>query len=99
MRGVGYSVGEFIDLYGVMIAYGNFESNLRAEPLLTLARSTLDALDEGAVGRITYYAKIGDDRPRSSPRGVPGVNVAPPTTPQHVPEWGTAAVPRAVAVV
>lgn len=69
-RGGGYSIEEFIDLYGVMIPYGNFESNLNAEPFLSLAPSTLDALDEGAEGRITYYAKTSDGYPRSNPRGI-----------------------------
>ncbi|MEU1596296.1 hypothetical protein ABZ468_26405 [Streptomyces sp. NPDC005708] len=69
-RGGGYSIEEFIDLYGVMIPYGNFESNLGVEPFLSLAPSTLDALDEGAEGRITYYAKISDGYPRSNPRGI-----------------------------
>ncbi|MFB6875467.1 hypothetical protein [Streptomyces sp. NPDC056323] len=69
-RGGGYSIEEFIDLYGVMITYGNFESNLDAEPFLTQAPSTLDALDAGAAGRIAYYAKISEGYPRSSPRGI-----------------------------
>jgi hypothetical protein len=69
-RGGGYSVGEFIDLYGVMIPYGDLASHLTAEPFLTLAPGTLDALDQGAVGRITYYAKIGAGHPRSAPRGI-----------------------------
>ncbi|MCX4845080.1 hypothetical protein [Streptomyces sp. NBC_00893] len=72
-RGGGYSIEEFIDLYGVMIPYGNFDSNLNAEPFPTPAPSTLDALDAldaGAVGRITYYARIGEGYPRSSPRGI-----------------------------
>ncbi|MFI8993774.1 hypothetical protein [Streptomyces sp. NPDC053542] len=60
-RGGGYSVEEFIDLYGVLIPHGNLDSNLHAEPFLTLAPSTLDALDAGADGRISYY---------SSPLGV-----------------------------
>ncbi|MFF8613255.1 hypothetical protein [Streptomyces sp. NPDC015350] len=30
----------------------------------------LDALNAGAVGRITYCAKAGEGRPRNSPRGV-----------------------------
>ncbi|MFC6066967.1 hypothetical protein [Streptomyces ochraceiscleroticus] len=37
----GYSVEEFIDLYGVLIPHGSLNSNLRAEPFLTLAASTL----------------------------------------------------------
>ncbi|MFJ2896717.1 hypothetical protein ACIO87_17755 [Streptomyces sp. NPDC087218] len=69
-RGGGYSIEEFIDLYGAMIPYGNFESNLNAEPFLTLAPGTLDALDAGAVGRITYYAKAGGEGPRNSRRGI-----------------------------
>nr|WP_237331042.1 hypothetical protein [Streptomyces mexicanus] len=69
-RGGGYSVGEFIDLYGVMIPYGDLPFHLTAEPFLTLAPGTLDALDQGAVGRITYYAKIGAGHPRSAPRGI-----------------------------
>ncbi|MET9919409.1 hypothetical protein ABZZ04_20245 [Streptomyces sp. NPDC006435] len=69
-RGGGYSIEEFIDLYGVMIPYGNFESNLNAEPFLTLAPSTLDTLDTEAAGRITYYARVGEGYPRSSPRGI-----------------------------
>ena len=69
-RGGGYSIEEFIDLYGVMIPYGNFESNFNTEPFLSLAQSTLDALDQEAVGRITYYAKISDGSPRSNPRGI-----------------------------
>lgn len=69
-RGGGYSIEEFIDLYGVMIPYGNFESNLNAEPFLSLVPSALDALDQEAEGRITYYAKISDGYPRSNPRGI-----------------------------
>ncbi|MGQ7752280.1 hypothetical protein ACUN29_27970 [Streptomyces sp. WC2508] len=69
-RGGGYSIEEFIDLYGVMIPHGNLKSNLDAEPFPTPATSTLDALDAGAVGRIAYYAKIGEGYPRSSPRGI-----------------------------
>ncbi|BAC71805.1 MULTISPECIES: hypothetical protein [Streptomyces] len=69
-RGGGYSIEEFIDLYGVMIPYGNFDSSLNAEPFLSLAPSTLDALDAWAEGRITYYAKISEGYPRSSPRGI-----------------------------
>ncbi|WP_405613834.1 hypothetical protein [Streptomyces sp. NBC_00076] len=69
-RGGGYSIEEFIDLYGVMIPYGNFESNLNAEPFLSLSLGTLDALDQDAAGRITYYAKISDGHPRSNPRGI-----------------------------
>ncbi|MGR6970495.1 hypothetical protein ACU639_12940 [Streptomyces cynarae] len=69
-RGGGYSIEEFIDLYGVMIPYGNFESNVSTEPFLSLARSTLDALDQDAEGRITYYAKISEGYPRSNPRGI-----------------------------
>ncbi|WP_237305344.1 hypothetical protein [Streptomyces sp. SAT1] len=69
-RGGGYSVEEFIDLYGVMIPYGNFESNLRAESFLTLEASTLDALDQDATGRITYYAKVGDGYSRTAPLGI-----------------------------
>jgi hypothetical protein len=69
-RGGGYSIEEFIDLYGVMIPHGTLESNRDAEPFLALAPSTLDALDQDAAGRITYYAKISDGHPRSSPRGI-----------------------------
>ncbi|MCX5109218.1 hypothetical protein OOK13_11880 [Streptomyces sp. NBC_00378] len=69
-RGGGYSIEEFIDLYGVMIPYGNFDSNLNAEPFLALAPSTLDTLDAGAAGRISYFAKISEGYPRSSPRGI-----------------------------
>ncbi|GHF89233.1 hypothetical protein [Streptomyces thermodiastaticus] len=69
-RGGGYSIEEFIDLYGVMIPYGTFASNRDTEPFLTLAPSTLDALDQDATGRITYYAKISEGHPRSNPRGI-----------------------------
>ncbi|MEU6119004.1 hypothetical protein ABZ840_31255 [Streptomyces sp. NPDC047117] len=69
-RGGGYSIEEFIDLYGVMIPHGNLESNLDAEPFLSLAPSTLDALDSGSEGRISYYAKIGEGYLRSSPKGI-----------------------------
>ncbi|MBZ4014349.1 hypothetical protein CCS38_00935 [Streptomyces purpurogeneiscleroticus] len=69
-RGGGYSIEEFIDLYGVMIPHGNLESNLNAEPFLSLAPSTLDVLDSGAEGRISYFAKISEGYPRSSPRGI-----------------------------
>ncbi|MFF8619284.1 hypothetical protein [Streptomyces sp. NPDC015350] len=67
-RGGGFFVEEFIDLGGAMVRLGTVESNLAARPFLTLAPATLDALD--AEGEITYYAKIGEDRPRSSPRGI-----------------------------
>jgi hypothetical protein len=69
-RGGGYSIEEFIDLYGVMIPHGTLESNLRVEPFLTTDPFTLDALDQGAVGKITYYAKTDEGHPRSSPRGI-----------------------------
>ncbi|MFE9098358.1 hypothetical protein [Streptomyces sp. NPDC007264] len=69
-RGGGYSIEEFIDLYGVTIPHGSFQSNLDAEPFLWLAPGTLDALDEAAEGRITYYAKISEGCPRSNPRGI-----------------------------
>ncbi|MDH6227251.1 hypothetical protein [Streptomyces sp. MJP52] len=69
-RGGGYSIEEFIDLYGVMIPHGTLASNRDAEPFLTLAPRTLDALDQDAVGRITYYAKTDDGHPRSRPRGI-----------------------------
>lgn len=67
-RGGGYSIGEFIDLYGSMIPYGSFESNRNATPYLSLAHTTLDALD--AKGRITYYAEVSEGCSRSNPRGI-----------------------------
>ncbi|MET9663531.1 hypothetical protein [Streptomyces sp. NPDC006510] len=67
-RGGGYFVEEFIDLNGAMLRLGTVESSLSARPFLTLAPATLDALD--AEGEITYYAKIGEGCPRSSPRGI-----------------------------
>ncbi|GAA0921502.1 hypothetical protein GCM10009549_40720 [Streptomyces thermoalcalitolerans] len=69
-RGGGCSIEEFIDLYGVMIPRGSFESSLAAEPFLTPVSITLDALDQDAEGRITCYARISDDHSRSSPRGI-----------------------------
>lgn len=67
-RGGGYFVEEFIDLNGAMLRLGTVESNLSASPFLTLAPATLDALD--AEGEITYFAKISEGYPRSSPRGI-----------------------------
>ncbi|WP_327369959.1 hypothetical protein [Streptomyces sp. NBC_01217] len=67
-RGGGYFLEEFVDLNGAMIRLGNVESNLSAAPFLTLAPATLDALD--AEGEITYFAKIDERNPRSSPRGI-----------------------------
>jgi hypothetical protein len=67
-RGGGYFVEEFLDLNGAMLRLGTVESNLSATPFLTLTPATLDALD--AEGRITYYAKVGEDYPRSNPRGI-----------------------------
>lgn len=72
-RGGGYSIEEFIDLYGVMIPYGTLDSNARAAPFLSPAHSTLDvldALDADADGPVTYYAKISDGFPGDSPRGI-----------------------------
>ena len=67
-RGGGYFLEEYIDLSGVMIRPGNVESNLSATPFLTLAPTTLDALD--AEGEITYFAKIDEGHPRNSPHGI-----------------------------
>ncbi|MFF3396852.1 hypothetical protein ACFYW1_38825 [Streptomyces sp. NPDC002669] len=67
-RGGGFFVEEFIDLGGAMVRLGTVESNLAARPFLTLAPAALDTLD--AEGEITYYAKIGEDHPRSRPRGI-----------------------------
>lgn len=67
-RGGGYAIEQFIDLQGVAIPRGSLENNLSATPFLTLAPATLDALD--GRGRITYYAKISEGFPRSSPRGI-----------------------------
>ncbi|WP_166025794.1 hypothetical protein [Streptomyces chilikensis] len=67
-RGGGYSMGEFIDLDGAMVRLGTVDSNLAVQPFLTLASTTLDALD--AEGDITYYAKVSEGCPRSSPRGI-----------------------------
>ncbi len=67
-RGGGYFVEEFIDLNGAMVRLGTVESNLAAPPFLTLAPTTLDALD--AEGDITYYAKISDEYTRNNLRGI-----------------------------
>jgi len=67
-RGGGFFVEEFIDLNGAMIQLAELSSYLSAPPFLTLAPATLDALD--AEGEITYYAKISEGYPRSSPRGI-----------------------------
>ncbi|WP_234307692.1 MULTISPECIES: hypothetical protein [unclassified Streptomyces] len=67
-RGGGYFVEQFIDLNGVMVPLGTVESNLSTPPLLTLAPSTLDALD--GEGALTYYAKIDEGHPRERPRGL-----------------------------
>ncbi|NYV76585.1 hypothetical protein [Streptomyces sp. UH6] len=67
-RGGGYFVEEFIDLNGAMVRLGTVDSNLAAQPFLTLASTTLDALD--AEGDITYYAKVSEGYPRSTPRGI-----------------------------
>lgn len=67
-RGGGYFVEEFLDLNGVLLRLGTMESSLSAAPFLTLAPATLDSLD--AEGEITYFAKIGEAYPRSSPRGI-----------------------------
>ncbi|MFE3720850.1 hypothetical protein [Streptomyces cyaneofuscatus] len=67
-RGGGYHLGEYLDLNGVMIPLGDMESNASAAPFVTLAPTTLDALD--AEGEMTYFAKISDGHPRHSPRGI-----------------------------
>ncbi|GAA2488116.1 hypothetical protein [Streptomyces gobitricini] len=67
-RGGGYAIGQFIDLDGVSIPQGSLGQNLSATPFLTLAPTTLDALD--GRGRISYYAKISQGFPRSNPRGI-----------------------------
>ena len=67
-RGGAYAIGQFIDLQGVAIPQGNLAENFSASPFLTLAPTTLDALD--GKGRITHYAKVGEDYPHSSPRGI-----------------------------
>ncbi|MGW7245839.1 hypothetical protein [Streptomyces decoyicus] len=67
-RGGGYFLEEYLDLNGVMIRLGSVESNASATPFLTLASTTLDALD--AEGQITYYAKVDEGSPRHSPRGI-----------------------------
>ncbi|MFD4274108.1 hypothetical protein R2B67_24185 [Streptomyces cyaneofuscatus] len=67
-RGGGYHLGEYLDLNGVMIPLGDMESNVSAAPFVTLAPTTLDALD--AEGEMTYFAKISDGYPRHSPRGI-----------------------------
>ncbi|MEU2154057.1 hypothetical protein ABZ532_03345 [Streptomyces sp. NPDC019396] len=67
-RGGGYFLEEYLDLNGVMIMLGNVESNASAAPFLTLAPTTLDALD--AEGQITYYAKVSEGYPRHNPRGI-----------------------------
>ncbi|MFD3976685.1 hypothetical protein [Streptomyces cyaneofuscatus] len=67
-RGGGYHLGEYLDLNGVMIPLRDVESNASATPFVTLALTTLDALD--AEGEMTYFAKISDGYPRPSPRGI-----------------------------
>ncbi|MFJ8844240.1 hypothetical protein ACIRFF_15205 [Streptomyces cyaneofuscatus] len=67
-RGGGYHLGEYLDLNGVMIPLGDMESNASAAPFVTLAPTTLDALD--AEGEMTYFAKISDGHPSPSPRGI-----------------------------
>ncbi|MFF8831884.1 hypothetical protein [Streptomyces sp. NPDC015131] len=67
-RGGGYSIGQFIDLDGVALPQGSLDQHLSASPFLTLQPATLDALD--GRGRTTYYAKISEGFPRSSPRGI-----------------------------
>jgi hypothetical protein len=67
-RGGGYAIGQFIDLQGVAIPQGNLEQNLSATPFLSLANSTLDALE--GRGRITYYAKVDESCSRANPRGL-----------------------------
>ncbi|MGW0737017.1 hypothetical protein [Streptomyces sp. NPDC002851] len=67
-RGGGFSIGEFIDLNGVSLPFWSLEASVTATPFLTLARTTLDALD--GEGAITYYAKISEGYPRGNPRGV-----------------------------
>ncbi len=57
----GYSIEEFIDLYGVMIPYGNFESNLHAEPFRTLEPSTLA---DGQPLRHGRPCSVGHSLPR-----------------------------------
>lgn len=70
-RGGDYAIGQFIDLQGVATPQGNLAENLSATPFLTLAPTTLDALDAlDGKGRITYYAKVNEGYPRSSPRGI-----------------------------
>ncbi|MGW9303881.1 hypothetical protein ACWHA3_24075 [Streptomyces cyaneofuscatus] len=67
-RGGGYYLEEYLDLNGVMIPLRDMESNASSAPFVTLAPTTLDALD--AEGEATYFAKISDGYPRHSPRGI-----------------------------
>ena len=75
-RGGCYHLGEYLDLNGVMIPLGDMESNASAAPFVTLAPTTLDALD--AEGEMTYFAKISDVHPQPSPRGIVQAVLYPP---------------------
>ncbi|MFD8411773.1 hypothetical protein [Streptomyces sp. NPDC059650] len=67
-RGGGYYLEEYLDLNGTMIRLGDVEGNASATPFLTLAPTTLDALD--AEGEIAYYAEVDGGHPRQAPGGI-----------------------------
>ncbi|MFG3099441.1 hypothetical protein ACGFZL_02730 [Streptomyces sp. NPDC048182] len=69
-RGGGFSVEQLIDLNGVSLPVWDAEASLGAEPFNVTSGATLDALDSGAEGRITYFAKIREGYPRERPSGI-----------------------------
>lgn len=69
-RGGGFSVDQLIDLNGVSLPRWSLDAAITAPPFLTLTPATLDALDSGAKGTVTYFALVDEGYPRERPMGV-----------------------------
>lgn len=70
-RGGGFSVNQQqIDLNGVSLPLWNADASITFPPLTAFGATALDALDAGARGHISYFAKIRDGYPRDRPSGV-----------------------------
>ncbi|MFE5240138.1 MULTISPECIES: hypothetical protein [unclassified Streptomyces] len=69
-RGGGFHVDQAIDLNGVSLPRWDLGTAIAAPPFLTTATATLDALDSGAKGRVTYFALVDEGFPRERPLGL-----------------------------
>ncbi|MGD6742821.1 hypothetical protein ACOKM3_13365 [Streptomyces sp. BH106] len=70
-RGGGFSVNQQqIDLNGVSLPLWNADAPITFPPLTAFGATALDALDAGARGHNTYFAKIRDGYPRDRPSGI-----------------------------